>query len=387
MKKYIILSFCKKGFLLLLVLLCGFTNSVDAALDSSIDKDSVFYDDKFVECGGLDSGTNFTGGEIPKFVFQFLTDPTRGFTDFQAAGIMGNMKRESGINPAAIEDLRKRGDDLGPGHGLVQWSFGRWDNLQKYATERKKDWTDLGVQLDFLWLELNSTEKKARDSVKASKTIEEATAAFERDFERAGVVALAERIKFAKEILDLSRDWGGPGAPVTGTAGTVQCADASSGNGAVAGNIIATALNYSWPDNKGHKGPNSAKPEYKAAWNGASNMTDCGAFVATVMVKSGVDPNYPPVGTAIQKKYLLDHPEKYKITHAPKNSSQLLPGDILIFNNGGPTGHTMFYVGPQPGGYITADASLGDHTPQLGSPGNLTWMLSQPNVIAATVIK
>src|SRR5438552_11911679 len=56
----------------------------------------------------------------------------KGLKNFQAAGIVGNLDQESGVNPSSVQSG-------GPGRGIAQWSVGgRWDtstndNLVAYA--------------------------------------------------------------------------------------------------------------------------------------------------------------------------------------------------------------------------------------------------------------
>lgn len=104
----------------------------------------------------------------------------KGLTPQQAAGIIGNLMQESGtpINPTA----RQRG---GPGMGIAQWSRGeRWSQLVRYAAKSKRNPNSLVVQLDFIWLELNTTEKRAMKSLRSSRTVPAATLNFSRHFER-----------------------------------------------------------------------------------------------------------------------------------------------------------------------------------------------------------
>ena len=68
----------------------------------------------------------------------------KGLDELHTAAIMGNMYAESGMNPAATESG-------GTGIGICQWSFGRANNLRRYAAQQGKGWDDLGVQLDFFW--------------------------------------------------------------------------------------------------------------------------------------------------------------------------------------------------------------------------------------------
>lgn len=140
--------------------------------------------------------------------------------------------------------------------------------------------------------------------------------------------------------------------------------------GVVAQNIVQTAINFAW-DTPDH-GPNEtdAKPEYRSAmreFNGSTGtlpFSDCGVFVATVMIATGADPSYPKRGTSVQLEYLRNHPEKYQLIEGVNDSSQLVPGDILIFA-AEPSGHTYIYTGQSINGYTSVGASLGDHVPEV----------------------
>ena len=80
-------------------------------------------------------------------------------TPSQAAGLLGNLWLESGLNPTATQ-----GGRCGPcGYGIAQWSINgtRYQALQKLATAEHAQLSDLGVQLDFVWQELNSTYRGA----------------------------------------------------------------------------------------------------------------------------------------------------------------------------------------------------------------------------------
>src|SRR5262249_41492452 len=60
----------------------------------------------------------------------------KGLTNFQAAGIVGNLDQESGVDPASVQY------GGGPGRGIAQWSVGgRWDtsandNVLAYAASK-----------------------------------------------------------------------------------------------------------------------------------------------------------------------------------------------------------------------------------------------------------
>ena len=165
----------------------------------------------------------------------------------------------------------------------------------------------------------------------------------------------------------------GSGSPVgTAATSTGGVCVGSGGSGVVAGNIVKTALGLAWP-NQGHGNQQAdATTAYQQAmptYNGSTGelpYSDCGVFVATVMVASGADKNYPKRGTGIQLSYLQSS-GKYQILNNVNSTAGLLPGDILIFNNGA-EGHTYIYTGPYKGSdgatYNAAAASLTQHVPQ-----------------------
>ncbi|ELV2913335.1 phage tail tape measure protein [Staphylococcus pseudintermedius] len=137
---------------------------------------------------GLDGGKTASIGAIgsttQEKVWNYLRG--KGLSEHAVAGIMGNIERESRFLPNAKEPN-------GTGIGLVQWSFGRADNLRNFAKRRGKSWADLNTQLDFLWQELQTTERGALNALKASGSVIGAADAFQRKFERAGVVAQGQR--------------------------------------------------------------------------------------------------------------------------------------------------------------------------------------------------
>src|SRR5436305_675959 len=79
----------------------------------------------------------------------------KGLTNFQAAGIVGNLDQESGVDPGAVQPG-------GPGRGIAQWSVGgRWDtdssdNATAYASQHGQSVWSLQLQLDFIWYELTT---------------------------------------------------------------------------------------------------------------------------------------------------------------------------------------------------------------------------------------
>jgi hypothetical protein len=128
--------------------------------------------------------------------------------------------------------------------------------------------------------------------------------------------------------------------------------------------VPATATS-SW-DTPGHgHNPKPVYPPAEQKYNGSKGydeLTDCGVFVATVMVMSGVDKDYVRRLTTDQRAYVRSSP-KYEVFEDLTNEGQLKPGDIFVHD-----GHTFIYTGPYKGGdgrtYNAASASLGDHVPE-----------------------
>lgn len=171
---------------------------------------------------GQYGGGMMVGSDIQEQTWNYLT--TSGFSPEQAAGIMGNIQRESGFNPFIAEGATGT-PRIGYGWGLVQWTAGRHaairdavlnepglgsrfyiaaPNIQtmppSMTPEDIKTMTQF--QLEYIVTELNGPEKRAGDNLRKATTVEEATMIFERDYERAGVVALKERTDAALAIYD-----------------------------------------------------------------------------------------------------------------------------------------------------------------------------------------
>lgn len=111
-------------------------------------------------------------------VWDYLIE--QGYSAIQVAGIIGNMYQESGVNPA-------REETNGIGYGLVQWSFGRRQQLEAFAESKGKPVSDIYVQLEFLVKELKSGKQlygTYADQFNNPYSVDDATEAFCWGFER-----------------------------------------------------------------------------------------------------------------------------------------------------------------------------------------------------------
>lgn len=175
------------------------------------------------------------------------------------------------------------------------------------------------------------------------------------------------------------------------TTSDQSCSDSSTLLSDGGGSIVETGKGLAWPYAvpNGKLSKSDAKPEYQKAMpryngsTGTNEWSDCGVFVSTVMHMSGADKDFPKRGTAVMRDYVTGSP-KYTTKDSPK-LEDLKAGDILVFNNGGRTGHIMIYAGDIKPGFNGLAASLGQHVPDYETTGDITWMLHQPGVVLATL--
>jgi hypothetical protein len=104
-----------------------------------------------------------------------------GYTNAQAAGIVGNLTHESKLNPGALNP--GDGTDGTDSIGIAQWNSGRAQNLKAFAANRGTAYNDFETQLAFVDHELHTTEHVAKRHLDAATTPSSAAVAMSR-FER-----------------------------------------------------------------------------------------------------------------------------------------------------------------------------------------------------------
>ena len=115
-----------------------------------------------------------------------------------AAAIVGNLVQESGVNPATVQH------GGGPGRGISQWTVNeRWVGLLALAKERGVDPADLGLQLDYMWIEMNpgGARPKSLPALVGNTTLPKAVEDFEIIFFGAGKPEMQKRITYAEQVL------------------------------------------------------------------------------------------------------------------------------------------------------------------------------------------
>ena len=127
-----------------------------------------------------------TGSQIVNFFMN------KGLTKNQAKGIYGNIMQESGGKHNIVSR------DGHNSYGLAQWTGTRKARLfSKYGTN-----PTVNQQLEYLWDELNSTEKSALNALRNTTTVADATKVFMQKFERPANWAanFKNRLKHANSV-------------------------------------------------------------------------------------------------------------------------------------------------------------------------------------------
>lgn len=106
-------------------------------------------------------------------------------------GMLGNFQQEANISPKAVENANPT-----CGHGIAQWTGGRCTALMTFAQEKGKSWDDLGIQIEFLLIELKGSEKNGVSALKET-SVETATTSWQEKFERAGNPVMENRLTYA----------------------------------------------------------------------------------------------------------------------------------------------------------------------------------------------
>ena len=138
-----------------------------------------------------------------QIIWQYLKN--KGLSDAGAAGLMGNLYAESGLKPTNLQNTYEKklgmtdeaytkAVDNGSygnfvrdsaGYGLAQWTFwSRKQNLHNFARDKGKSIGDLNMQLDFLFVELESGYKSLLQLLKTTESVQEASNGVLLQFER-----------------------------------------------------------------------------------------------------------------------------------------------------------------------------------------------------------
>lgn len=158
---------------------------------------------------------------------------SKGLNDFGIAGLMGNLRAESGLNPKNLQnsyetklgfndaEYTSKVDDGSytnfikdkAGYGLAQWTYWtRKQNLINYAKSQKKSIGDLEMQLNFLWKELSEGYKSVLNTLKSATSVLQASNAVLLQFEKPANQSKAvqdKRAQYGQEYYEKFSNKGG----------------------------------------------------------------------------------------------------------------------------------------------------------------------------------
>lgn len=122
----------------------------------------------------------------------------RGMQEHHADGMIMNMYDESKLDPGIEEGALNRHGTRG--FGLVQWTdtspgIGRRSDLMRYAESKGRPANDIDMQLDYLMIELNGSEKGAWNQIQATTNAGDAGAAIVSKFLRPAAQYRDQRIR------------------------------------------------------------------------------------------------------------------------------------------------------------------------------------------------
>ena len=123
----------------------------------------------------------------------------------QAAGLLGNLGHESDGFRALQERAPAVAGSRG-GWGFAQWTGRRRRAMEAWCRAQALDPASPEANYGYLCAELRSTEAPALAALRATTTLEAATEAVCRSYERPGIVALPSRLAWARLALAALQD-------------------------------------------------------------------------------------------------------------------------------------------------------------------------------------
>ncbi len=354
------------------------------------------YQLNYEECSsgsGSSAATSLEGSDNQEKVWNYLK--SKGFTDEQAAAIMGNFAWESG-DPTFNKATSSEQVSGGGGFGIAQWTGGRRTEITQAASSQGKQLTDLSFQLDYFYSEIQTrTDRNGGSATQEAElkkiiNVDEATEYVMYNYEQPGTPHLEERKSYAKQFFE---KYGSKNPnSISSSAGTsaIGCDEFGSSSGACGESGLIPMLKcYAWPEYKG-SGFITPTDKYAAAVKTAQGEgryvggtqypgIDCGGFVTTLLYDSGYETgyNYNAKGGNTVSQYAWTKANWETLGRGDQiNIADLRPGDVA--NNGqDSTGHTFLYVGAVDGFEPTgiASASWDDRAPMAGheNPTQSQW--------------
>jgi RHS repeat-associated protein len=131
------------------------------------------------------------------YAYYFFID--YGLRRFRSAALVGNFWAETEQDPL---NPRIHENEGGPGRGIAQWTFStRWQDLIRFARQRRISEWNLTTQLRFVWYELHTSERFAWDQLQSKTNVTAAAISVQNDYERADPGRQHRRIHFSRLVL------------------------------------------------------------------------------------------------------------------------------------------------------------------------------------------
>lgn len=136
----------------------------------------------------------------------------QGLSKEASAAVLANIQQESQFDTGANDGTNNEGTGA---HGICQWQGERFKSLKALADEKNMEWTNIGIQVEFLFKELKSKSigyyfdkicSTSYDEWKKLDDLNLATEQFEMAFERAGKPQMEKRKLYAKYYFELLKD-------------------------------------------------------------------------------------------------------------------------------------------------------------------------------------
>lgn len=123
------------------------SSNVSSSITSNATATGTSSEETIAKLQSLGATTSLAGNANAATIWNYYK--SKGFTDLQTAGLMGNIEAESEYNPSEVYS----------GHyGIHQWGDDRFASLQNLANSKGTTWSDLNTQLDYAYSELTGSE-------------------------------------------------------------------------------------------------------------------------------------------------------------------------------------------------------------------------------------
>lgn len=298
--------------------------------------------------GTSSSGNGYTaatGNDNESKVWNFFK--SKGLNNYAIAGIMGNIKQESGFDPTASESGQGGRDGAG-GYGLIQWTGGRRQKLFDAATAQGKDVNDIEFQLNYLWDEVFSSGSAYRNELEGKgffnvNNVSDATHIYHDVVERSADTDADINEKRVKPANDYYNKYSGTTSNSSASPSGGSSSSSSSSSGSTVSNVGSSAIDkaVAWAVNIA----NDESHGYTQAQDGRWGPDyDCSSLVIQAYEQAGipVKTNGASYTGNMEKVFKsLGFTDVTAETNHGLNIDKLQKGDVLLR----PASHVEMYIG------------------------------------------